>query len=87
MAEATYPEHQKLIALEGKNDTVGQFIEWLADSNYVICEYDQMGRYHPVSRPITSWLAQYFGIDPAKIEQEKRAMIDLIRAADAEVDR
>lgn len=80
-----YPEHDKLVALDGSNQTIGDFIEWLNDNRYVICEWQNSGDeergYYPVHRSPASWISQYFQIDPVKIEQEKRAMLDLIRAA------
>lgn len=78
---ALYPEHERLRALDGDNDTIGAFLEWLSEHDYAICEYDQMGGYHPVGRGIQSWLAQYFNINPAKISAEKDAMLRDIRAA------
>jgi len=80
-----YPEHERLKALEGKNQTIGEFIEWLSDNRYIICEWHNLGDedargYYPVNRSPQSWIAQYFQIDPAKIEAEKRAMLDIQRA-------
>lgn len=31
-----YPEHEKLKALQGKNDVVGDFINWLYENNWQI---------------------------------------------------
>lgn len=83
-----YPEHDKLQALDGANQTIGEFLEWLNDNRYSICEWQNYGDedargYYPVHRSPQSWIAQYFQIDPVKIEQEKRHMLDLIRQADA----
>lgn len=39
--------------------------------------------YHSDSRSITTLLAEFFEIDQNKIEAEKRAMLDEIRAANA----
>lgn len=36
---SSYPEHEKLRALDGANDTVGQFIDWLHGSGMRIAEY------------------------------------------------
>jgi hypothetical protein len=80
-----YPEHDKITALGGANQHIGAFIEWLNDNRYTICEWQNAGDegrgYFPVSRSINSWLYQYFQIDPVKIEQEKRSMLDELRAA------
>lgn len=37
--------------------------------------------YYAEHRPIAAILAEYFGIDQVKIEAEKRAMLDALRAA------
>lgn len=34
-----YPEHEKLSALKGANNTVGEFLDWLAEEDLVIAEY------------------------------------------------
>ena len=86
-----YPEHEKLSALNGKNQTIGEFLEWLNDNGYTICEWQNSGDedrgYYPVGRSLTSWLSQYFQIDPVKIEQEKRVMLGELRAANDALDR
>lgn len=84
-----YPEHERLRALDGANDTVGEFIEWLSEQGYVIAEYGtgqpdddrSEHRLWPVQRGIESWLAQYFNINPAKISAEKDAMLRAMREA------
>ncbi|WKW87105.1 hypothetical protein SEA_NICOLE72_68 [Microbacterium phage Nicole72] len=88
--DALYPEHARLALVSDHSQAIGEFIEWLSsEQGYVIAEYGtdepdddrSEHRLYPVSRPITSWLAQYFNINPAKIEAEKRAMLDSMRAA------
>ena len=77
-----FPEHTKLEALGGDNQTVGQFLEWLSEHGYEISEWDEESeRYVPLLRPPQSWIAHYFQIDPAKIELEKRAMLTDLRSA------
>lgn len=84
-----YPEHTKLQALGGKNQVIGQFIEWLEEKGYIIAEWGTDSpdddrsehRLYPLGRGPQSYIAEYFQIDPAKIEQEKRAMLTEIRAA------
>ena len=86
-----YPEHQKLHAVVDQTQAIGEFMEWLGTQQYIVCEWqartgEDPAGYYPVQRPINSWLAQYFGIDPAKIEAEKRHMLDTIRAANGAAD-
>jgi hypothetical protein len=92
-----YPEHTRLLALGGANQTVGDFITWLNDHGYAICEWserveeDDEHEYRPAGwvnlhRRVDSWIAQYFEINPAKIDAEKRAMLDLIRSQNEAAD-
>ena len=82
---ALYPEHERMKALNGDNDTIGAFLEWLSENDYAICEVSDTqyagGEYVPVQRSIESWLAQYFNINPAKISAEKDAMLQALREA------
>lgn len=83
--DALYPEHARQALVLDKSQAIGEFLEWLtSEHEYVIAEWttNAVGSDDlvPVQRPIQSWLAQYFQIDPAKIEAEKRAMIDAMRA-------
>lgn len=43
--------------------------------------YDGHNELAPVHRTIEQWLAKYFEIDLAKLETEKRAMLEQMRAA------
>lgn len=84
-----YPEHEKLQALDGQNQCLGEFLEWLSNQGYVICvcrtqRIDDV--YMPAYKPISRWLAEYFGIDEVKLENEKRAMIDELRRRNKERD-
>lgn len=75
-----YPEHEKLRALRGKNDVVGDFLTWLEQQGVVLCEHRDGHNYpHPVSRSIPKWLALYFEIDQDKLEDEKRDMLNVLR--------
>lgn len=85
---ALYPEHERQSLVAGKSQAIGEFLDWLNEQGYAVAEYDQMGNWHPLHRSIESWLAQYFDIDPVKIDREKRAMLDAMRALhDDEVER
>jgi hypothetical protein len=45
-------------------------------------EFEEWGEgYRPVFRRIEDWLAEYFQIDLAKVEAEKKAMLAQLRAA------
>jgi hypothetical protein len=98
MADDQYPEHAKLMAVRDRSQAVGEFLDWLQhEQGYSICEWserveeDDEHEYRPAGwvnlhRPIDSWLAQFYQINPVRLEEEKRAMLDAQRALNARVD-
>lgn len=83
----TYPEHDKLSAIADQSQAIGEFMEWLKDgarpqqprlflAHYVEGEECPV----PLHTPTEDLLAEYFEIDQSKLEQEKRAMLDSLRA-------
>lgn len=89
--EATrWPEHGRLYALEGKNEVVGNFIEWLKrHPDYRLCEWFTYtdsdgnetggGDYLPVYPSTQDLLAEYFKIDQNALDREKDNMLAMIR--------
>lgn len=74
---SAYPEHDKLKGLNGANNTVGDFIEWLAENGYVIAEWGDSGNYlEAATIGRDALIALFFEINPRKLEDEKRAMLD-----------
>jgi hypothetical protein len=79
-----YPEHERLKKISDKSQTCGEFIDWLESHGYRLCEPDPespSGRYWPTHRPIRELLAAFFDIDQKRIDAEKDAMLDALRAA------
>ena len=83
-----YPEHQKLAKISDKSQAIGEFLEWLG-REYVICTwgsvddaFDREG-YRPARKSIEELLAEFFEIDRAVIETEKRAMLAALREMNA----
>jgi hypothetical protein len=84
-----YPEHDKLKKISDKSQTIGEFIEWLIyEKNVQLCRFEscegdaehaRYAEYFPLNVPITKLLAEYFGIDEKKIEEEKRASLEELR--------
>ena len=76
-----YPEHEKLKALNGANQTVGDFIEWLGEQGLVIAKWsDDGGDYMwPAGKSRDELIAEFFDIDRDKLEEEKREMLNKIR--------
>jgi hypothetical protein len=75
MSEAKYPEHEKLQALNGANQTVGNFIEWLSEKQLVLAHYGDHDELFPTLQGRNDLIAEFFGIDQRKLEAEKQAML------------
>lgn len=77
----TYPEHEKIKALEGANQRVGDFIEWLGEQGYEIAHYptlengEQSVNLRWCGKNRDDLLAAHFDIDRNKLEEEKQAML------------
>jgi len=96
LAAQKYPEHEKLLKVQAKSQPIGEFLEWLRTEQGVkLCKWGKLHesqRYHglryglteayyEIERTTEQWLAEYFGVDLAKIAEEKRAMLEEMRAA------
>lgn len=81
-----YPEHEKLKALGGANQIVGDFIGWLGEQDIELCERaggrgSRRDEFVPCGRSRDDLLAAFFDIDRDKLEAEKQAMLAKLRAA------
>ena len=80
---SNYPEHEKLAKVADRAQIIGEFLDTLP-KDWTLAAWARNGdELYPLRGPISSILATYFGIDEAKLEQEKRAMLDEQRAATA----
>lgn len=83
-----FSECDRMHAVKDKSQVIGEFLEWLLskETKYVIAEHltyedgEEMDLWAPANINIESLLAQYFKIDLKKVEKEKRAILDKIRA-------
>ena len=80
MSEHAYPEHEKLEAVQAESQAIGQFLD---EGPYTLC-VARDGRFWPVHKSISAILAEWFGIDQGALEQEKRAMLDVMRRGRSE---
>lgn len=89
--EDKYPECEKLAAVKEKSQAIGEFMDSLSTQGLYLCQAftpEEMGVdcgeleevYMPSNMPIEKVLAGYFGIDMNKVEAERRAMLDALRA-------
>lgn len=80
-----YPEHEKLKALGAKRDTVQEFIDWLYDTdpNWEIGQWVKYRRGDHVFEPLRmnreAIMAEFFGINLKRIDQEKDRMLAELR--------
>ncbi len=94
MSETTYPEHEKMKALNGASQTAGEFVDWMQGQGIVFAEYQTVQRTNiltgkpladmvetlmPKHLNIPALLADFFDIDEAKLEAEKQEMIAGLR--------
>jgi hypothetical protein len=75
-------ELDKMHKVHPQSQAVGEFLEWLQEENLALCRYDKATRqYYPNCTSVEDLLAKHFGIDLDKVERERRAILDGIRAA------
>jgi hypothetical protein len=82
-------EDRKSIGGKGKkSQAIGEFLEWAQSEGYFLASWQHFGNPEPegYDRLVTSrktihqWLAEFFEIDQDKIEKERQALLDEIRA-------
>lgn len=80
-----YPECEKMSAVLDKSLELTNFVDWLQEQGYAICEkgiykdsYPQE-QWVPIKKNFEQLFADYFGIDLDKVEEERRALLDEIR--------
>lgn len=80
-ATSRYPEHDKLQALGKAPELIGDFLEWLQyEAKVVLAQYSPThDEAFPWNKDIETIQAMYFGIDRAKLDAEKRQMLEGIR--------
>lgn len=88
MSTTKYPEHEKLKARERDALLLGGFIDFLAEQEWEIAEYnDEAERLWSISKRPEEIIGLFLGIDPKKLEQEKQEMLKEIRKANDAADR
>lgn len=74
------PEHDRMRLIKDEADVIAPFLEWLTEK-YVIADWVDDDELYPVHAGIEKLLASYFDIDLNKIEAEKCAMLEELRAS------
>lgn len=85
-----YPQHDRLRRVADTSQTIGEFVDWLADSkgvhlahHFEFTDVDWNGNEYTKQPELTTYnvpniqalLAEFFGVDLAALEAEKRAML------------
>lgn len=84
--DVPHPECDKALAVKGECQVIGNFLEWAEGQGLEFGKFVPVGRHNdretefvPANQKIDKLLAEYFQIDEAKMEQEKRALLDELR--------
>lgn len=75
------PELDKVLAAKDESQPIGEFLEWLSEEGFTICEWDDdRERFVPHTRTIEERLGDYFKIDVAEAEAERMRIIEHLRS-------
>ena len=81
------PECDKMRAVQEKSRELTNFVDWLREQKYAICEEKEYSdtypreQWYPLRKNFEELFAEYFGIDLKKVEEERRALLEEIRSA------
>lgn len=73
-----YPECEKLQGLEAEHRAIMEFHEYLAGKGFIICEYLD-DTLVPVSKSAQALIFDTYGVDPVKLEAERRQILEDVR--------
>lgn len=75
------PECDRARKVKDQTQAAGEFLEWASSQGIFLGHYveEDYGRFNPVHESVETLLARWMGIDLAKVEQEKRAILEWIR--------
>lgn len=71
----TYPEHEKLEGVGPEIQAVHEFLEWLGGHHGGFLAKHEGHHAYPFDRSDESLVAEWAGIDPQILENEKREML------------
>lgn len=75
-----YPEHEKLKKRERDALLIGNFYDFIQEQGWELAEWsNEAERLIKVYKRPEEIIGLFLGIDPKKLEAEKRAMLDEIR--------
>lgn len=75
-----HPELDKLQAVKVQSQAIGEFLDWLVEQGVSLCRWSKPQQaWIPDCQMINDRLAEYFGIDLQKVDQEQRAILEEFR--------
>ena len=86
MKRKSYPQCEKMSAVNAEAQSIGNFLEWLSEQGLFVAEYTKIEGYRdeqawPINESVEQLLARYFEIDLKKVEKERHAMLAAFQAA------
>lgn len=80
-AKPDTPECDRMAKVKDRTQVVGEFLEWAGSQGMLLGHYVEAdyGRFNPVPYTIENLLARWVGIDLAKVDREKVALLEWIR--------
>ena len=75
------PELDKLANCREESQAIGRFLDWLSEQNIFLARSadDEGENFVAISKSVNALLAEYFGIDEKKCEQERQLLLAELR--------
>lgn len=74
-------ELERIAEVSSASQEIGEFLDWLKRRGIVFAEYDRAEKMREVCKPIEVWLAEYYGVDLAKAERERKQILSRLAKA------
>jgi len=75
------PELDKIGAIKEQSQTIGEFLDWLSEEGFTICEWDEdRQEFLTHHQSIEERLGDYFGIDVEEAARERQRILDAIQS-------
>mgnify|MGYP001340760258 CR=1 FL=1 len=74
-------ELEKISQVSSVSYEIGEFVEWLKQRGIVFAEYDRAEKLREIYKSTEFWLAEYYGIDLAQAERERKQILERLQAA------
>lgn len=82
-----YPELEKLRQVSEESRTISSFMEWAEYKGYrLVRTHEEDGATFEFSVNVEQAMAEYFEIDMAKVEAERRELLAKVRRTQAEAE-